>query len=162
MNRGTRNQLLAVVIVALVVVLALWYAATRQVYYQAATLAQIEYAPVAGAQAGAPPYLTFTFSAPLDPAQVAGTTAVLKSFAIGAASPTPLPVAAPFLALLMDGPGGKGPAPFVPSFAPENPHALTTNTLPGGATAFTRPMVITGSGVMWFAVPKGGPARARR
>jgi hypothetical protein len=154
MNSTTKNQLIAVVIVALIAVIVAWYIVTRQKYYQNATLTQIQYTP----PTGDPPYLVFTFSQPLDPTQVKGTTAVLKSFQVSSISPTPAAIAEPFVALLTQGPqvSGKaqGPAPFVPTLAPVAPAALTTNTLPAQVSAYTLPMTITGTGTMWFAVPK--------
>ena len=148
MNARTRNQLLVAALVALVCVIAAWYAVAREAFHRDGTLAQIVYNPAA------PPYLTFTFSSPLDPAQVTGTAAVLKSFAVGPSSPTGAAAAAPLLALLTAGPGGQGPVPFVPAYSPAAPTTLTTNTLPAGAAALTQPMTITGSGAMWFAASK--------
>lgn len=150
MKSSTKKQLLAVVILALIAVFVAWYIVTRQTYYQIGTLTQINYTPTTGA----PPYLVFTFSSPLDPSQVTGTTAVLKSFTISPSSPTPPSTAAPLVTLLTAGPNNQGPAPFVPTFTASVPNVITTNTLPSGATTFTQPMTITGNGMMWFAVPK--------
>jgi hypothetical protein len=147
MRRRVRNQLAAIVVVALIVVATVWFLTTRQVFFQNTTLAQIDYSPAS------PPYLTFTFSSPLIPSQVAGTTAVLKSFAVGATSPTGAAAAAPFLALLVSGANGQGPAPFVPEYTSADPSVISTNTLPAGASTFAEPMTITGQGMMWFALP---------
>lgn len=151
MRRRTRNQLTALVVVALVVVLAVWYLTTRPVYFQNATLTQIDYSPSS-------PYLTFTFSSPLVASQVVGTTATLRDFTVGANSPTDADAAAPLLAALTDGAVAvgappPGPTPFVPEYASTNPSVLTTNTLPAGTAAIAHPMTITGQGMMWFAVP---------
>jgi hypothetical protein len=167
MKHRTKNQLTALVIVSLIVVIAVWYTVTRPVYFQNASLIQIDYAPTTDA----PPYLTFTFSTPLAPMQVVGTTAVLKNFTVGNSSPTDAATAAPLLALLTGDPltfGGPspGPTPFVPEYSPASPSTLATNTLPAGgcwspkqacpagAAVFAQPMTITGNGLMWFAVPK--------
>jgi hypothetical protein len=154
MDSTTKKQLVALILVALIVVLVAWYLLTRQTHYQVATLTEIRYAPTTET----PPYLTFTFSQPLDPARVRGATAVLKSFQVSPSSPTPPATAAPFLALLTRGPeaGGKaqGPVPFVPIYATWAPSVLTTNTLPGQVAPFTAPMTITGTGIMWFTAPR--------
>lgn len=160
-SRKTKSQLIAVVIVALIAVIAAWYVTTRQTYYQYSTLVRIDYVPppaasicspacptgqscVGGGCVATTPFLTFTFSQPLAPSQVAGNTASFKSFAVGADSPTSATAAGPFTELLTK-------VPFAPD-PQTSATVITTNTLPAGAS--TTAMTITGSGSMWFAVPK--------
>ena len=139
MGGRARNLLTALVAVALVVVVAAWYLAARPVRYQLSTLTRIDYSPAAA------PYLTYTFSQPVPPGQVAGNTALLRSFTVDAASPTPPAAAAGLIALLTKG------LPFAPNAQPL-PNALTTNVLQAGAPP--TPMTVTGSGTMWLIVPK--------
>jgi hypothetical protein len=142
MNGKTRRQLIAVIIVAIVVVAAVWYAVSRQRHYAATTLTSITYIPASASGAG--PYLTFTFSAPLPAQSVAGTSAVLKSFAVDATSPTPATFGVELVNALVAG------APFVPD-PQSDPAVITTNTLPANAPA--SPMALSGVGTMWFIVP---------
>lgn len=139
MDRKTKSQLIAVVVVALIAVIVAWYVRTRQVHYQLESLTRIDYTPAAA------PYLTYTFSQPLPAGQLAGNAAVLKSFTVAADSPTPPATANALIGLLTKG------LPFVPD-AQTTPNVLTSNTLPAGAPRTQ--MSITGGGVMWLVVPK--------
>jgi hypothetical protein len=140
-----------VLVVALVVVVARAAGRRRLPAAWTATVSRVDFAPPGG-QA---PALTFEFVSPVDAATLEGTLATLDSFVVGAGSPTPAADAAPFLALLTAGPGGRGPVPFVPvaagGGAPRKASAVTTNTLPAGAPVRDRPLAATGVGVLRFA-----------
>jgi hypothetical protein len=142
MRARTKRQLIAVLIVAIIAAAAAWYVSTRQAVYRFATLRAIHYSPASGA----PPYLTFEFTGPLIPDQVAGNTAILKKFIVDPGSPTTAAEATPFLQML-------GAMPFVPLPMP-SPALVTTNTLPNNVSAYASPMTITGAGEIWFTAPR--------
>lgn len=146
MRRKTRNQLVAVVIVALVIIIAVWRTRLRPSYFQATTLTQISYQPPSAANKD--PYLVYTFSQPLPADAIRGTSAVLKGFSVGAASPTRGPAADALVSRLVNG------VPFVPGALDGAPLTqLTTTTVP--ASMPTTPVAVSGTGVMWFVAPKG-------
>lgn len=143
MKSGTKKTLIAAVVLMLVVVLIIWYAQTRQTHFQATSLTRIDYTPPTLGSKG--PYLVYTFAQPLPASSITGTSAVLKSFVLGASSPTTGPTAQSFIAQLVDG------VPFVPEVSAGRA-ILTTNTLPANMPA-TR-ISVAGTGTMWFVPPK--------
>lgn len=160
MKGRTKKRLLAAIIVALVVVAAVWYAQTRPTYKVLTTLREVAFLPaappsvcpadcpageacVAGECVTPLPTLTFTFSEPIDPTAIAGTTAILKSFVPDPG--TPPDAAAALLASIRS-----GGVPFSPVLVP--PSTITTNAMPAalnGSAAF----LIWGSGEVWLATP---------
>lgn len=141
MKATDRRQLIGVIVVAIIVVAATWYAMSRQKYY-AGTLTSITYVPAASGSRG--PYLTFTFAADLPRQLVAGTSAVFKSFRADSRQSASADVSSMLIAALTAG------APFVPD-PQSDPAVVTTNTLPAGVPAV--PVTLTGRGTMWFMVP---------
>jgi hypothetical protein len=155
MQATTKKQLIAAVVAALIIVVIAWVASSRQEYYQVGSLTGITYNPPGGAT----PYLTLSFSQPLDPIRVNGASAVIKSFKVAPDSPTPAAAAAPLLSLLIQGPTTaagvpQGPTPFVPEYSDSAPGLVTTNTLPATIGGLTQPMKVAGTGSVWFAVPR--------
>jgi len=142
MEGQTKSNLIAAVLVLIVLVLAAWYAATRQKHYTYTALSQIEYTPATGT----PPFLTFTFAQPLVQGQVVGTTATLLGFTVSENSPTPPSVAQPLINAILQ------KLPFVPTLGLAQ-NTVASNTLPSGVLP-TGAMKITGLGAMRFVVPR--------
>jgi hypothetical protein len=134
MKGSTKNQLIAVTLIAIVATIILWAQEMRQHYIKLSTLIGISYSPRSKE-------LTYTFSSEVPNAAMIGTTAILKSFKT-------LPVNNGIVAKLLQG----GGVPFKPTHGSSGLTTIVTNTLPealGANPAFS----ITGNGVMWFALP---------
>ena len=158
MRRKTRTRLVAVIVVAIVIVAAAWYATRRggpTQYLKLTTLQNITFTPPplsSGATctgalcAKAPPILAFTFSGAVEPADVLGGTAVLKSFAIDPSTP---PATAAAAAKVVGALLTKGGVPFAPVLRP--PATVTTNAMPAALLGAGIPAItFTGVGEMWF------------
>ena len=172
MNKSTKNQLIASIIVAIIAVLAVWYITLpRQQYNKLATLVGITFLPppppsscspacaagnvcVNGTCAPPDPILTFTFSQPITPADVEGTTASLKDFKLSSGvGPKVAPVATAIIeALLLD-----GGVPFTPVIS--SPTTITSNTISTALQdqltrmGLVAQLSFAGTGEMWFAIP---------
>lgn len=147
MRPHTRNVLLLAAVVALVVVLAVWYATLpRPSYEYADTLTRIVYDQAGGE-------LQYLFSVPLTVGQPSGRTAAsafLRSFVATSSTADPGATAA-LVAALLEG-GKKGGTPFVPEVN-SGRTILTTSSVPPVAVQDSYPsMVIDGYGTMAFVM----------
>jgi hypothetical protein len=170
MKRATKNQLLAVTTIAIVAVIATWYAVLpRQQYNKLSTLTGISFQPspppstcsptctppevcLKGA-CGAPlPTFTFTFSSAIPAELVKGTTATLKGFKVGPGTDAATAAAAAVIVgALLKG----GGVPFAPVLS--TPTTIVSNSVPAALASLKSlsPLSFTGNGDMWFAVPAG-------
>lgn len=151
MKSGTRNRLLLAAVVALVLVLAAWWATLpRPTYAYANTLVQIVYDTANG------PQLTYVFSAPLSVGVSSTGDAVdpafLRSFTITGVAPggdTEAQDAGSLVSALLQS-GKQGGTPFVPEVNP-GLTALTTSSVPPDAVKDGYPpLTISGYGTMAF------------
>lgn len=160
MLRRTKDELVAVIILALVAVFAAWYATyPRRRYAKVATLVGIEVHPppppseecgscpagttcVGRVCSEVPPVVAFRFSEPLPKALAVDQSALLKSFN----SNDPL---APQVVAALTANGG---VPFIPVFSPLRTEVVT-NSAPAAIYGVVPPggVTLSGSGVMWFA-----------
>jgi len=143
MRGQTKNQLIAVIIIAIVGVLATWYLTLpRQQYSKLSTLTGISYQPPPALTA-----LTFTFSQPIVAGDVTGTSAALKGFRIAPAEAPDSPHSQLVAALLKG-----GGVPFTP--VQTSPTTIVSNSVPAALAALGLPaMSFAGTGDMWFALP---------
>jgi hypothetical protein len=163
MKGRTKNQLLAVLVVAIIAVVALFFLTyPRQVFFTLDSLVGIAYVPAVpdtscappcappqacsgGACAVPPPALTYQFANALDASSLAGTTATLLSFTPDAGAPAG---AADFVTALLTG----GGVPFAPVLAGGNT-AVTSNSVPAAVARYPGPISVTGRGVVKFSYP---------
>jgi len=145
MTPHARRVLLLAAVVALVLVLAAWYATLpRPTYEYADTLVRIVYDQAGGE-------VQYLFSLPLaagGPSGRVATSALLRSFT-PTSSTADSDVTAALVAALLSG-GKQGGTPFVPEVN-EGRTALTTSSVPPEALKYSYPsMAVDGHGTMAF------------
>lgn len=168
MKGKTKNQLIAVIIIAIIAVIVTWYITLpRQQYNKLSTLTGISFQPspppstcspactspqvcLKGA-CGAPlPNFTFTFSSAIPASTVEGTTAALKDFKV---SPGTDPATAAAAGTLIEALLKGGGVPFAPVLS--TPTTIISNSMPAALASLQNlsPLSFTGNGDMWFAIP---------
>jgi hypothetical protein len=169
MKGKTKNQLIAVIIVAIIAVIATWYITLpRQQYTKLSTLTGISFQPspppttcspactapsvCLGGKCGPPlPNFVFTFSQPIATSSVNGTTAFLKDFKV---SPGTDPTTAANATTLINALLKDGGVPFPPVLSGDG-LTITSNSMPAALASLPglSPLSFTGTGDMWFAIP---------
>lgn len=150
MYRKTKNQLIAVIIVLIVITIVAWYLLLpRPHVIRLTNLAEISYSPPSSTtcpSGACPPNFTFKFSSPL-PASVAAGTAVLKSFTLSPISTTNAAMANYIIGVLI-----KNSVPFTPVMS--NSHTITSNTMPAAVRKIiVQPVSFAGIGEMDVTIP---------
>jgi hypothetical protein len=175
MKQKDKNQLLAIIAVAIIFVLWVWHSGVQPTYIKLSTLTGIMFQPQppstsipcssacapgqacqGGQCAPALPILTFTFSQPISASDLKGTTAVLKSFNVNTAGMdlTTVNHAKTLISALLS----KNGIPFKPTITP--PTTITMNSMPSALLQerSLQPLTLTGTGTIWFAKPMRGAA----
>lgn len=147
MKSHTRKVLLLAAVVALVLVLAAWYATLpRPAYEYADTLARIVYDAAGGE-------IQYLFSVPLAVGESSGRaaeSAFLRSFVATSSTADP-DVTEALVAALLEG-GKRGGTPFVPEVSAGRT-ILTTSSVPPAAVQGSYPsMAVDGYGSMAFVM----------
>ena len=148
MKGSTKNQLIALLVVAIVIVLVVWrLTRPREQHNTASNLVSVTYDPKRS------PYLTYKFATPIDTTLIENTTAKLVSFVI-AETQTPATGSAAFISSLID----SGNLPFVPIIPVPRPKTMSmvSSSTPAKELISKFPNAITvnaTSGVMWLVIP---------
>jgi hypothetical protein len=151
MKQKDKNQLLAIIAIAFIIVIWVWHSGVQPTYIKLSTLTGIMFQP----QPSNLPILTFTFSQPVSALEVKDTTAVLKGFNFNVAGMdlTTVNRAKILISALLS----KNGIPFKPKIT--SPTTITMNSMPSTLLKQSlQPLTLTGTGTMWFAKPMRGAA----